>query len=350
MNDIQTIIDKESGTIIKSVFDKHFSNGEYEIFFNTKSGLEVLRGCDEKPDPFFTVLPTLLDIGIMGHCNHDCGFCYQGNAKQPNMTLTNFKQIINQVKHHVNQVALGGRGDPNKHKSFQKIIEYARENNVVPNYTTSGQDLTDKEIEISKMCGAVAVSDYGNTYTYEAVQRFMDAGIKTNIHLMFTSASFQKCIKIIHGYNPWKAHSTGGEFFDIEKLNAVIFLLFKPQGRGADCIGLLPSPYQLQVMSETILRARDTFKVGMDSCLANHIFKHTKVDGVNRLSLDSCEGSRMSAYVTPDMKMMPCSFADHTNAVDMKNKKIEYIWQKSRPFTKFRTALKKKPFICPAGF
>jgi MoaA/NifB/PqqE/SkfB family radical SAM enzyme len=345
---IATLVDKESGTIIRSKFDKYFTNDDYEIYFNTKSGLEVLRGRDEKPDPFYTELPTLLDIGVMGHCHNQCGFCYQGETKQPNMTFENFKTIIDQVKHHVNQIALGGRGDPNKHKEFKKIIEYSRKNNVAPNYTTSGKNLTDEEIEISKMCGAVAVSDYGNSYTYEAIQRFIDAGIKTNIHLMFTAATFQKCLKIILGYNPWKGVYADSDFFDIEKLNAVIFLLFK--GRGANCPDMAPSNYELKVVAESILKSRNTFKIGMDSCLANHIFKFTKVEGLNKLSIDSCEGARMSAYITPDMKMMPCSFADHSTFSVPMEKSIEQIWQKSKQFKKFRSVLKKNPFSCPAGF
>lgn len=346
----QTIVDKKNRIAIVSTFDKSFSNTDYEIFFNTETGLEILKGKDDKPDPFATELPTLLDIGIMGHCHNQCGFCYQGNSEQPNMTFENFKTIIDQVKHHVNQVALGGRGDPNKHEDFKKIVEYSRKNMVVPNYTTSGKNLTDEEIEISKQCGAVAVSDYGTPETYEAIQRFIDADVKTNIHLMVTNASFQKCLKIILGYNPWKGVFEKSDFFDIKKLNAVIFLLFKAQGRGADCPGMAPNKYQLKVIAESILKARNDFKLGMDSCLANHIFKHTEVKGLNKLSLDSCEGARMSAYITPDMKMMPCSFADHKSFSVEMTKPIEYIWQRSRPFSKFRTALKKKPFSCPAGF
>jgi len=350
MNKAMTITDKEARVSIISTFDKCFSNEDYEMFFNTQSGLEVLKGVDGKPDPFVTELPTLLDIGIMGHCHNKCGFCYQGEVEEANMTFDNFKVIIDQTKHHVNQIALGGRGDPNKHEEFEKIITYARKNNVVPNYTTSGKDLTDEEIEISKMCGAVAVSDYGNTYTYEAIQRFIDAGVKTNVHLMFTNASFEKCLKIINGYNPWKGGNSTAEFFDIKGLNAVIFLLFKAQGKGANCPGLAPSQYQLQVVAESILKARATFKVGMDSCLANHIFKHTKVDGLNKLSIDSCEGARMSAYITPDMKLMPCSFADHVEFSVPIKKPIEDIWQKSKQFKKFRSVLKRTPYSCPAGF
>ena len=140
-------------------FDRRFRNDEYELLFNTENGLEVLQGINGHKDPFKLSLPSLLDVGVMGHCKNSCPFCYQGPIKQPHMKLSDFMSIIDQTCHHTNQIALGGRGDPNKHPDFGKMLEYCRKNNVVPNYTTSGIDLTDDEIELSKMCGAVAVSE-----------------------------------------------------------------------------------------------------------------------------------------------------------------------------------------------
>ncbi len=346
--------DPKTGTIIKSEFHKVFRNDDYEVFFNTKTGLEVLRGTLNKPDPFMTQLPLLLDIGIMGSCENNCSFCYQGDYIEPDMTLDNFKRIIDEVKDHVNQVALGGRGDPNKHEHFEEIVTYARKNNVVPSYTTSAMNLTDKEIEISKICGAVAVSDYETPMTFDGVQRFIDAGIKTNIHLIFSSASYQKCILILYGTNPWTiaVHHRKRPLFDFEKLNAVIFLLFKPQGRGADCRGLIPNEYQLKVMAEKVLSSRSTFKVGIDSCLANHLFRFGELSEIDKLTLDSCEGSRMSAYISPSMKMMPCSYADphrYEFQIDTKHD-ISYIWNHSIKFKSFRNVLRKKSYSCPAGF
>jgi len=133
-------------------------NDDYLLLFNTKTGVEVLTGINGKDDPHSLYLPSLLDIGVMGACKNKCAFCYQGHDSQPNMKLSDFMSIIDAVSHHTNQVALGGRGDPNKHAHFAEMLEYCRKHNVVPNYTTSGIDLTDDEIEISKMCGAVAVS------------------------------------------------------------------------------------------------------------------------------------------------------------------------------------------------
>lgn len=324
------------------MFNKFFANKEYAIMFNTKTGFEVIQGINGKDDPFSLELPSLLDVGIMGHCVHSCPFCYQGHAEEPNMTLHNFKVIVDATKHHVNQIALGGRGDPNHHENFAEIVEYTRKNGMVPNYTTSGIDLTDEQIEISKLCGAVAVSDYGHPYTYEAINRFIDAGIKTNIHMIYSGKSHAKAIQIILGIDVWK------NSFDVEKLNAVIFLLFKPAGAGAD-LKWSPVKEQFNTFANIVFAPKSKFKIGMDSCLINHILQYSQPNELQRMSIDSCEGGRMSAYITPDMRMMPCSFSDKDKwAVPINNAlDIKWAWDNSKPFTTFRNILTKNQCSCP---
>ena len=139
--------------------------------------------------------------------------------------------------------------------------------------------------------------------------------------------------------------------FDIEKLNGVVFLLFKPQGRGADCPDLSPKKHHLEIMADKIMDSRATFKIGIDSCLANHLYKFGAVDAIHDLVIDSCEAGRMSAYISPSMNMMPCSYAEKTLGVPItKEKDISYIWNRSNSFKKFRTILRKNRFSCPAGF
>ena len=329
---------------------KHFKNEDYEIFFDPISGLEMLRGVNGKPDPFSLVLPSLLDIGIMGTCSNKCMFCYQGHTNKPNMKLDDFKLIIDEVKYHTNQVALGGRGDPNKHENFKEIIECCRLNEVVPNYTTSGINLTDEEIEISKLCGAVAVSEYEQNHTYNAIDRFINAGIKTNIHLIFSYVSFDKIVRILSGNNIWKKGDEPSKV-NIDKLNAVIFLLFKPQGAGKSLSMFKPIPKQINKISEIIFEPQCKFKVGMDSCLANHIIPMVKPNPIIAATIDSCEGARMSGYISSDMKFMPCSFSDKEHwSVNITAKNyIPKIWQKSRKFKAFRKMLKRSPCSCPLG-
>lgn len=138
---------------------KKIETDRYLILFNSLFGKELLSGINGHPDPFILDSPNMIDIGIMGHCSNNCQICYQGDINIPNMKFEDFKTIIKQCKDHVNQVALGGKGDPNKHEDFEKILQFCRVNNVVPNYTTSGNGITDEEVYISKIyCGAVAVS------------------------------------------------------------------------------------------------------------------------------------------------------------------------------------------------
>ena len=60
MNKLKLFRDKNNYII--GTYDKTFKNDEYELYFNTHTGFEVLRGVDGKDDPFKTILPTLCDI------------------------------------------------------------------------------------------------------------------------------------------------------------------------------------------------------------------------------------------------------------------------------------------------
>lgn len=327
---------------------KVFKNKDYKIIFNMQTGLEILMGINGKPDPFALELPSLLDIGIMGTCERKCPFCYQGHENKPNMKLEDFKMIIDQVKHHVNQVALGGRGDPNKHENFKQIIEYCRKKDIIPNYTTSGFNLTAEEVQISKMCGAVAVSDYDQDCTFNAIKKLTNAGIKTNIHKIFSNATYQDCIGILYGYNPWKRNIAGKieYLIDIKEINAVIFLLFKPQGAGKN-VDLRPYKHQLQLFSQLVINPKSECKIGMDSCLVNHVLKYVEMHPDQRMCVDTCEGARMSAYISPDLKFMPCSFSDHSLSVKINENNLKELWNDGTPFKNFRNILSKTPGTCP---
>lgn len=323
-------------------FDKCYKNEDYELLFNTKTGIEILKGVGNKQDPFILNMPSLLDVGVMGTCKHKCEFCYQGHHDRPNMTLTDFMSIVDEAAYHVNQIALGGHGDPNHHPNFREIVEYCRSKNVVPNYTTSGIGLTDEQVEISKMCGAVAVSDYEKPYTYEAIQKFIIAGIKTNIHQIFSTKTYTKCLGIVDGDEPdcWE--------FDMSRLNAVIFLLFKPQGAGIKLTHLIPNQSIMNHFAQVVFSPRSKFKIGMDSCLINHMLRHTEPSVIQRMSIDTCEASRMSAYITPDMKFMPCSFANHDTGIQIKEKgDLHKIWKEGATFRTFRKLLEKNKKLCP---
>ncbi len=338
------IKDEKTNNIIFGYFDKIFKNDNYELLFNTKTGVEVLQEIIGNDDPFMTELPTMLDCGIMGHCKNNCEFCYQGDKYQENMKLEDFKQIIDELKYHTNQVALGGRGNPEDHENFEEILKYSRESGVVPNYTSAGNNITPEIVKISKKyCGAVAISFYDKPFTYKALDMFINGGVKTNIHLIYSSMSHDLAMRILNGEDVWNNK------INLEKLNAIVFLLFKPKGKGANLPEWFPSKNQIKEFGELIGNAKTKFKIGADSCLINHVLKFANFSEQQRMSVDTCESGRMSVYITPDMKLVPCSFADHDKyGRDIKNHKIKEVWHNSEPFQKFREILKKNADCCPA--
>lgn len=150
----------------------------FKEIFNTKTGLYIRTGIlnengkDTGIDPFMRSFPSLIDVGVMSECvfgrNGLCAKagiqCYQNGLHQTgkNMTFENYKRIINEGKvNGLFSVALGGRGDPDMHEEFEQIIRYSAENNIVPNFTTSGFGMTPEKAALcKKYCGAVAVSQY----------------------------------------------------------------------------------------------------------------------------------------------------------------------------------------------
>ena len=170
----------------KSAFDT--VTGAY-----VRTGVLDENGKDTGVDPFMASFPHLIDVGVMGHCIHGktglcakAGIgCYQSGLliEEPNMTVEDFEWIAKQCEGRCNQLALGGRGDPDQHEHFEDLLRISRKYNLVPNFTTSGYGMT-KELAMlcKKYCGAVAVSWYRNEYTLKAINLLLEVGIKTNIH------------------------------------------------------------------------------------------------------------------------------------------------------------------------
>jgi len=291
-----TITDKKNKVV--SMFDP--KTGWY-----VRSGI-IENGVDTGVDPFMTSYPQLIDVGIMGSCDSGKeGFCtragiqcYQNGSDRfmPNMTLDNFKKIVDESKGKTFQIALGGRGNPNKHESFADIIKYCSTNDIVPNYTTSGLNLSHEEAYLTKKyCGAVAVSWQRGEHTIRAIDTFLTAGVKTNIHFVLGNFSIDEAID-----------SLGGTCGFPEGVNAVIFLAHKPVGLGKDDNVLRVDDSRVQRFFKLIDKMDFPFKIGFDSCTVPGILNFTK--NIDKRSIDTCEAARWSMYITADMVALPCSF------------------------------------------
>ena len=318
----------------KSYFDT-------ETGFYLRTGILDENGKDTGVDPFMASFPHLIDVGIMGHCIHGktglcakAGIgCYQSGlfVEQPNMSLDDFRRIAEECSGRCNQLALGGRGDPDQHESFEEILRISRENNLVPNFTTSGYGMTEDIAKIcKKYCGAVAVSWYRSEYTLKAIKMLLDAGVKTNIHYVLGKNSIDEAVERLKSDD----FPAG--------INAVIFLLHKPAGQGRMDNVLSGDDPRVKEFFE-LFDENHPFKLGMDSCCVPGAVNFCR--GIMMESLDTCEGARYSCYIGPDMIMVPCSFdQDRKYRVQLGPEvKIEDAWN-SEPFERFTDHLRNS---CP---
>lgn len=320
---------------------------EFISMFNEKTGVYIrsgviVEGKDTGTDPFMASFPELLDVGIMGYCKHgQTGLClksgiecYQDglHADNENMSLEDFSRIAEECDGKTFQFALGGCGDPDQHENFKEILEICKIYNIVPNFTSSGLGM-DKEIATlcKEYCGAVAISWYRSSYTINAIKTLLEAGVKTNIHYVLNRDTLQEAIDLL---------DNGG--FPIG-INAIVFLLHKPVGLGSREKMIEASNRKFIELLEKVDKNRYPYKIGFDSCTVPSLISFCNDININ--SLDTCEGARWSAYISADMKMLPCSFdnQDKRWAVDLRDHTIADAWA-SDTFENFRSSFRE---ACP---
>ena len=337
----------------------HDKKNNFKYAFDTETGFYLRTGIldengkDTGVDPFMGSFPHLIDVGVMGHCIHGktglcvkAGIqCYQSGllVEKDNMTVENFRWIAEQCKGRCNQLALGGRGDPDQHEHFEELLQISRENNLVPNFTTSGYGMTPEIAAIcKKYCGAVAVSWYRSEYTLRAIQMLLNAGVKTNIHYVLGNNSIDEAIERLKNQDFPKG------------INAVIFLLHKPAGMGTQENVLRFDDSRVKEFFGQV-DAPHPFKVGMDSCNVPGAINFCK--SIMMESLDTCEGGRYSCYISSDMIMVPCSFDQRRRyevSLREEGMTIEKAWN-SDQFERFRGHMRgacpdcEKKEICMGG-
>lgn len=324
-------------------------------FFNENNGFlmrtNVLdeNGNETIVKPMKRNFPELVDIGIMGHCHVENKFCkemgigcYQANNNYKDMEYDDYKSIIRQLKGKTFQVALGGKGDPNKHKHFKDILEFTRKNGIIPNLTTSGFNITNEEINlIQKYCGAIAVSMYSkisevtmeesNHYTLDVINALVSSNIKTNIHYVISKNTIDDAIfRLKYDLFP-------------NNINAVVFLLCKRVGRTSD-IDLINTKTDKFNEFIYLLKKKHKYKIGFDTCFTPLIQDKIKI---NKETIEYCEAAKFSCYISPNMYMYPCSFVQKKEyGISIRENSIRNVWN-SKEFQDFINLSINNSGYCP---
>lgn len=141
----------------------------------------------------------------------------------------------------------------------------------------------------------------------------IEEGVRTNIHFILSEDSIEEAIGLLEGtYNEY-----------LEGINGLIFLTYKPQGRGVTD-GCLKNDERLKRFLALVEEDRCLARIGFDACFVPLLLRYTDT---NEDYIDSCECAFFSIYIDENMKVKPCSFTNDERFVfSLKDNSFEEIW------------------------
>lgn len=77
-------------------------------------------------------------LEITNGCNLNCDFCIKNQRKITNITLDNYKYIIDKIKDNTKEIYLHILGEPLMHNDINTFIDYAYNCGLLVNITTNG--------------------------------------------------------------------------------------------------------------------------------------------------------------------------------------------------------------------
>ena len=312
--------------IIDSTTHKTCKSAEYNFIFNKQTGFQVEFGATLDADPTYSPYgATIADIeiskvvkkdfevdidryNVVNKACHGCKFCYKGaNTGQKTISMKThiFDSLLSKINQNkiLCQVAIG-LNKISTCPDFWDIVKLCREkHDVVPNYTTRGGDLTELDYKnTAQYCGAVAVSYSDPDITYGAVEQFIKHGTdQTNIHFVLSAETFGGCLQVIQDCH---------DDHRLKNLNALVLLSFKDKNNTKQLTIIRnPSTYKQLIDKAESLGV----PLGFDSCAAwsyKSSIQGDKDFDKKFQYVTSCCASRLSKYISIDMKYFPCSFME----------------------------------------
>jgi hypothetical protein len=295
--------------VLDGAFTKSGFSENYHFSFDKRNGSFARWGKTHDDDPEWSPFgPEILDLEISsGAClGKGCGgMCYKDNGHGPtkNMSLETFRKILSVLPHTLMQIAIGTT-NISANPEFWDIIKEGKKRGLAMNFTTHGLDVDDEVAKLtSEFCGAVAVSIVDREKSYAAIRRFLDAGCKqVNIHYVVSEEREEDAKRVIYdvAQNP-----------DLRGVNAIVFLQYKPKGRGTR----LFSPLQVPGFRRLVAMCEENgVAYGFDSCSAPaylRVIEGRSDEEQLRRCVEPCESGLFSSYISVDGMFYACSFCEN---------------------------------------
>lgn len=301
---------------------KYFISPEANYTFDSKSGMMCMWGKTFKDSPTVFPAPNILDIEITDICSgigygenrRVCPFCYKSNlpTNDSNMSFETFKKIFDILPKSLTQIAFGADATLTSNPDLWKMMEYCRENGVVPNITAAQID-DETADKLVQYCGAVAISKYHDKdICYDSIKRLTDRGLhQVNMHFMISEETYDRALETLEDIKTDER---------LSKLNAIVFLSLKQKGRG---VGYHPLS---QEKFDNLLKIAVSNKIGVgfDSCSSYkamlafnnpeilEILGTESAEGIKSCIIP-CESTLESNYINVKGFWYPCSFCEGEN-------------------------------------
>lgn len=292
---------------------------DYNFVFDKVNGDFKRFGKTFEDDPEFSPIgPEIWDCECTTSCQgvpgkdgivRPCIFCYKSNTPNgKNLSLGNFKRMIDLFPKALGQVAFGGDSQATSNPDLWLMMAYCREIGVIPNITVANisDEVADK---LKQYCGAVAISRYANKdVCYNSVEKLATKRNmnQINIHSMLSSQTFDQCMETAKDMLTDKR---------LKDMNAVVYLGLKKQGRAKNNFDVLPFDKFEELITFCL---KNNIRFGFDSCGAcrfEKVIRESKSlndeekKGLIQCS-ESCESGAYSFYTSVDSEYFPCSFTE----------------------------------------
>lgn len=309
---------------------------------------EFMRGlgCPESdlwketvPESFLSG-PIEVHCAITGRCSRGCAACYMDARPAPagELSTAALKASLSLLREMgAFHVALGG-GEAFERDDLLDIASHCRSIGLVPNLTTSGLSVGDREIEICRQMGQVNVScdgvgvQYGingRTGSFAAldrgIRRLKRAGVALGMNCVVSRRNHPLLAEVVR-----YASEMG--------LNEVEFLKWKPSGRGRN--GYAESALTQEMirgfypMLMTLPRP-DSLALKIDCSLVPALLYHRPPrDELEKLCVSGCMGGDFLLSVRSDGVFSGCSFIENPQRESIFE--LPERWRSSRHLNQFR--------------
>ena len=323
---MKLIEDRADYQVFEDEIFKVFRSENCNYVFDKITGTMELFGRTREENPGRFPAPNILDMEVTTICsgvkNKVCPFCYKANT--PNgtyMTFDTFKKIFDKLPKSITQIAFGADATLTSNPDLWKMMEYARENGVIPNVTAAelSDDVADN---LRKHCGAVAISVYHDKdVAYDSIKKLTDRGMnQVNIHCMISEETYDRALMILEDRLSDER---------LSKLNAIVFLSLKKKGRGTGFHPLSQEKFNNIVK----IAHENNIGIGFDSCSSyKALVAYDKIGIDVSKYIIPCEAAMQSSYINVNGEYFPCSFCEDEDifkkGIDVVNCEdfIEDVW------------------------